>query len=73
MTRKYFMIIWWKNATDLAGVEPATFWSPLGHESNWATEAGLFGYNMFFLANMVFALDPSSSVIKGCGVLVIRQ
>ena len=26
-----------KNVVDLAGVEPATFWS---HASNWATEAG---------------------------------
>ena len=24
----------------LVGVEPATSWSPVGHASNWATEAG---------------------------------
>ena len=38
--RKYFMInlhVW--ILPDLAGIEPATFWSPVGHTSDWATEA----------------------------------
>ena len=28
-----------KNVAYQGGVEPATPWSPVGHESNWATEA----------------------------------
>ena len=30
----------WKNIAYLAGVEPATSWSPVGCASNWATEVG---------------------------------
>ena len=26
--------------TSAGGVEPATSWSPVGHASNWVTEAG---------------------------------
>ena len=40
--RKYFMInLHEKMLPTSAGVEPATFWSPVGRTSNWATEAGI--------------------------------
>ena len=32
----------WKNVADLAGVKPATSWSPDGCTSNWATKAHFF-------------------------------
>ena len=31
----------WKSVADLAGAEPATSWSSVGHTSNWAIEAVL--------------------------------
>ena len=39
--RKYFMInLHERMLPTSAGVEPATFWSPVGRTSNWATKAG---------------------------------
>ena len=39
--RKYFMINLHEiMSPDPAGIEPATSWSPVGHSSNWSTEAG---------------------------------
>ena len=41
--RKYFMInLHERILPTSAEIEPATFWSPIGHASNWATEAVFF-------------------------------
>ena len=46
--RKYFMIKSpRKNVADLAGVEPATSWSPVRRTSNWTTKVRIYPFGDF--------------------------
>ena len=42
-----------------AGIEPATFWSPGGHATDWATEAGLRYVDLFTDRGYTFPLDAA--------------
>ena len=42
-----------------AGVEPATSWSPVGHASNWATEADFWRSSHYFFSNLMLPWKPN--------------
>ena len=50
---------------DLLGIKPASFWSPVGHASNWATEDGWSNKKNIFLIPP-FIWIYAATLMKNC-------
>ena len=70
--RKYFMIKSPQIVADLAGVAPATSWSPVQCASNWATEAG-FALLSVSKKTFKFKFSRFSDTTSGSIIIVLVQ